>query len=765
MLTLLHNGIGYPIQDDTYYRTEKADGMDSLTFSMSIRDELYPMISEQENVLDEDGNRWLIKKIDGGSKSAKIVAEIDLDEWRENMYLAYDSGSNTVANLLSSIAPTGWAVYDKSGSSIRRTISGDAYTALEIAQEAMTTYSVYLRFDTSRKAVTIYTQTAGEPTGSFATRDLNLKEINYKGDSSDFATRLYAYGKDGLTFSSINDGKEYVDDHSYSDRVISAYWKDERYTDVESLLSAAKEKLHELANPVRSYECSIVDLQATNPELYNNLDFSLFTVALLVDDAKQSSVLYQVIEREVHPNYPAENVVTFSTTAATITKSVLQITNEVQNPNSDFNQQRAIAIANATNWLTSADGYVVAVKDTDGSWKELLFMDTNDMATAKNVLRINTNGIGFSTTGANGPFTNAWTIDGSLVASFITSGEMSANRVRLGLLTDYNGSNYWNLSTGEFSLQSTAKIGGKTVAEIAQSAVDAQTQASIFNKLTNNGATQGIYLSGGKVYINASYMATGILKDTSGNTTWNLATGALSSKKLSIASTNFTLTEAGVITAKSGTIGGFTITAKSLQSGKAGIGNGKGGGVYFGSDGLSIGNNSGMSNCPVFDVQYASGVNYASTSLLRFYNPKGTSAGNIGYDDHFDSSTEGLKLSVNTYISGHCDAYSFNKTSDARLKMDIEPIPVDESTRLIMNIRARRFRFKDKPERLHHGFIAQDLLSARSDEAIVSKGKEYYSVEYDELIADLVNVVQDQEKRISDLAKRLQKMEALYADN
>lgn len=425
------------------------------------------------------------------------------------------------------------------------------------------------------------------------------------------------------------------------------------------------------------------------------------------------------------------------------------------------------AIKNASDLITGGlGGTVVIVRDANGKPIELCILeDSDDINTATKIWRWNSGGLGYSTTGYNGSYKLAMTKDGAIVADMITTGEMSANRVRLGLLTDYNGSNYWNLSTGEFSLQSTAKIGGKTAAEIAQSAVDAQTQASIFNKLTNNGATQGIYLSGGKVYINASYMATGILKDTSGNTTWNLATGALSSKKLSIASTNFTLTEAGVITAKSGTIGGFTITAKSLQSGKTGVGNDKGGGVYFGSDGLSIGNNSGWRNCPVFDVQYASGVNYASTSLLRFYNPKGTSAGNIGYDDHFDSSTEGLKLSVNTYISGHCDAYSFNKTSDARLKMDIEPIPVDESTRLIMNIRARRFRFKDKPERLHHGFIAQDLLSARSDEAIVSKGKEYYSVEYDELIADLVNVVQDQEKRISDLAKRLQKMEALYADN
>lgn len=72
-------------------------------------------------------------------------------------------------------------------------------------------------------------------------------------------------------------------------------------------------------------------------------------------------------------------------------------------------------VDNATAWLTSGDGYVVAVKNNDGSWKELLFMDTADVATAHNVLRINENGIGFSSTGVAGPYTQAWTLDGQMV--------------------------------------------------------------------------------------------------------------------------------------------------------------------------------------------------------------------------------------------------------------------------------------------------------------------------------------------------------------
>lgn len=49
------------------------------------------------------------------------------------------------------------------------------------------------------------------------------------------------------------------------------------------------------------------------------------------------------------------------------------------------------------------------------------------------------------------------------------------------------------------------------------------TQTYIFNKLTNNGQKQGLYLSNGLLYINATYMKTGII--TGKRSYWNLDTG------------------------------------------------------------------------------------------------------------------------------------------------------------------------------------------------------------------------------------------------
>lgn len=116
------------------------------------------------------------------------------------------------------------------------------------------------------------------------------------------------------------------------------------------------------------------------------------------------------------------------------------------------------SIADATAWLTSADGYVVAVKNDDGSWKELLFMNTNDPTTATYVLRINNNGIGFSTNGIAGPYNTAWTING-----------------RFG---DAANKNFWNLLTGEFSLSADTTVGGSTVQAIANAAQEAAEQTA-----------------------------------------------------------------------------------------------------------------------------------------------------------------------------------------------------------------------------------------------------------------------------------------------
>ena len=80
-------------------------------------------------------------------------------------------------------------------------------------------------------------------------------------------------------------------------------------------------------------------------------------------------------------------------------------------------------------------GYVVFTLNANGQPEEILIMDTPDVNTAINVIRMNKNGIGFSSTGYSGTYKSAWTITGVFNAEFITAGTMLANRIKGGVLS------------------------------------------------------------------------------------------------------------------------------------------------------------------------------------------------------------------------------------------------------------------------------------------------------------------------------------------
>ena len=136
------------------------------------------------------------------------------------------------------------------------------------------------------------------------------------------------------------------------------------------------------------------------------------------------------------------------------------------------------AVDHATDLISGGlGGHVVLSRNSNGEPEEILIMDTDDISTANKVWRWNVNGLGYSEHGYQGPYGTAITMDGEIVADYITAGTMEANRVRAGLLTDEQGDNYWNLSTGEFSLSANATVGGSTVSSIASSAASSAVTA------------------------------------------------------------------------------------------------------------------------------------------------------------------------------------------------------------------------------------------------------------------------------------------------
>lgn len=68
------------------------------------------------------------------------------------------------------------------------------------------------------------------------------------------------------------------------------------------------------------------------------------------------------------------------------------------------------------------------------------------------------------------------------------------------------------------ALTEAKKYADEAAQKAAKAAVDGQSQADIFNKLTNNGQNEGVYIINGQVFINASYISTGILASKDGTT-------------------------------------------------------------------------------------------------------------------------------------------------------------------------------------------------------------------------------------------------------
>lgn len=78
-------------------------------------------------------------------------------------------------------------------------------------------------------------------------------------------------------------------------------------------------------------------------------------------------------------------------------------------------EDTAREIDRATGMLNAGRrGHVIINRNQEGYANEILFLDNANVAQAQYVLRINMNGIGFSSTGYAGPYYQAWTMDGTL---------------------------------------------------------------------------------------------------------------------------------------------------------------------------------------------------------------------------------------------------------------------------------------------------------------------------------------------------------------
>ena len=502
MFKVYHGDQASAVNVDDYYIRELSSGLDELIFEIPITDENYQYMLEEAPIVEEQ--KYVIKSIDADDEKAKVKCQIDIDEWQINMYVGFTNNSDTVYNTIQQVLPGGWSLIDKAYLNTKMTIEMDAGTAFDVLNSCASSYGIKFRLDNVARTVTILIPENNPPIGAFVTRELNMTELNYKGKSTNFATRMYAYGKDGMTFESINNGKPYVDNNTYSDKIVSVYWKDERYTDPESLLEAANLNLAKMAVPERSYSCSVVDLAKTNPELYSFQDLSLFKVVTLIDDVKGTRINHVVAEYTRYPHYPENNEVTLSTVTPSIQDSVKSIQAQIEKPNSQFRQIMQAAVNTATEIITgNLGGHYIVTNGADGHPNGWAILDTDSIETCQKVWRFTAGGLGHSSNGWNGPYEDvAITMDGQINASMITVGILSANLIQSGILQSLDGDVQFDLENGIIRCKSGQREavfsngsiqfsqGDRITIELTSTASGGETDGTITIAHTNSDGSQ-----------------------------------------------------------------------------------------------------------------------------------------------------------------------------------------------------------------------------------------------------------------------------------
>lgn len=131
---------------------------------------------------------------------------------------------------------------------------------------------------------------------------------------------------------------------------------------------------------------------------------------------------------------------------------------EVKNKTEHFPLLINTAVKNATSLITGQNGgyVVINTNSVSGQPYELLILDAPTIESAVNVWRWNVGGLGFSKNGYNGPYETAITSDGQIVADFITSGTLTANIIKAGVISSFDNSSWWDLESGEVHLKAYA---------------------------------------------------------------------------------------------------------------------------------------------------------------------------------------------------------------------------------------------------------------------------------------------------------------------
>lgn len=288
----------------------------TLSFSVpyrNVRGYVYNVRSvlELEGYIETREDRYVVKEIRKSTDGmAKVVAQLDMESLEGKVFRVFKSEEQPIGKALQLVfAGTGWTVGVCSVTK-KRTLSMSNVSALEVLKQALKTYRCEIKVHSKTQVIDVYGQ-IGEDRGAYFSSQLNLRKLDVQSTSYDFYTEIEPYGKDGLTIEGVNGGKNYLENHQYSQKRKRCIWKDERYTAAQSLKEDAEKKLADMSKPYHSYSTEVIDL-ARGSDGYGILEYAIGDTITILDAVTDTREMQRIVGMKVYPDEPERNTCTIA---------------------------------------------------------------------------------------------------------------------------------------------------------------------------------------------------------------------------------------------------------------------------------------------------------------------------------------------------------------------------------------------------------------------------------------------------------------------
>ena len=290
-------------------------------------------------------------------------------------------------------------------------------------------------------------QNIGADNGVVVRYGKNLKSIEASYDWSDVCTRLLPEGDNGLLLNALDSKaslymdapKQYEVPYTKTVQFSQSDIKQEDYKsadgkdDETAYKRACLADLRQQAQKYLAENC----VPKVNYKMDANLEkiTDIGDTIEVIDERMGLDMMTHVISFEwdcIQQRYTSLEFGTFKQTLSGLMGTVQQTaTDAAQAVNSQIVTTVNDRLAESESKINSLYGgsYVLY----DGA--QILVVDSLPKESAHNVMRINSAGIGFSSSGINGKFTSAWTIDGTLNMQSINVINLVADLIKGGTLT------------------------------------------------------------------------------------------------------------------------------------------------------------------------------------------------------------------------------------------------------------------------------------------------------------------------------------------